>query len=156
MVLLAPPGAHGYSLALRTMLRDAAVPAGYTLTTWGAGAVLLSAQGVPSLSECLSYVVGAALSLAALRAVEGAPHPAPARLPVDAVAAFHAVSAGGATAIAAGAAEAFDGPFAWALAAALATLAFFAISALMLSLGWRIGSRRSGAPTANGFVDAAG
>jgi hypothetical protein len=123
-----------YPRALRAVLGAAAAPAGYTITTWGAGAVLLSAQGVPSLSESLSYVAGAALALAALRATGGSPPSAPDQAPVDAVAGFHAFSASVAVGGAAGVAGVIEGPPAWAIAAASATLTFFVISALGLAL----------------------
>lgn len=42
---------------------------GYTLSVWGAGALLIDAYGVPALEGALAYVFGALVGFAALAAV---------------------------------------------------------------------------------------
>jgi hypothetical protein len=145
----------GYPRALWAMVGAAAAPAGYTITTWGAGAVLLDAQGVPSFLESLLFVTGAASALAARLTGAGAAS-APAATRLDAVATCHPFSAGAAVASAAGVGEILDGPLAWGSGAVLATLAFFMLSALAVSLRSSRTGRTPAASSVHGLGDAAG
>jgi hypothetical protein len=50
-----------YRRRLRVIVGSSAGPYGFTLATWSAGAVLMSAHGIPSLLAILTFIAGAVL-----------------------------------------------------------------------------------------------
>lgn len=50
---------HRYLSGLATVLRDSALPYGYTLTIWSSGMMLTHERGLPSVGEVFLFVVGA-------------------------------------------------------------------------------------------------
>ncbi|HEX2098495.1 MAG TPA: hypothetical protein VHF46_05515 [Rubrobacteraceae bacterium] len=48
-----------YRRRLRVIVGSSAGPYGFTLATWSAGAVLMSAHGIPSLLAILTFIAGA-------------------------------------------------------------------------------------------------
>ena len=53
-----------YRKNLRAIVGSAAAPYGYTLSTWAAGAALISVHGIPKTFAALAFVGGAILGFA--------------------------------------------------------------------------------------------
>ncbi len=53
-----------YRKNLRAAVGSSAGPYGFTLATWGAGAVLMSTHGIPGLLAILTFLAGAVLGFA--------------------------------------------------------------------------------------------
>jgi hypothetical protein len=57
--------------ALRSTLRPAAVPFGYTLVTWTSGGVLIHRHGAPSLLDAYLFLLGALAGFATATLIAG-------------------------------------------------------------------------------------
>lgn len=54
-----PGGGAQFTESLSGLLRFAAIPYGYTLTIWAAGALLIATVGHPDVAELIAFVAGA-------------------------------------------------------------------------------------------------
>ncbi len=110
----------GLRPALRRVTLSAAVPYGFTLATWGSGAVAVAEMGAPGTVDVLLFVAGAIAAFVCLELVaHGGPrvgHPGPTPEHVWTYA--HLVSAGGAVAVTAGLVKVPLGAGDWLLAGA--------------------------------------
>jgi hypothetical protein len=71
-----PPAGHAYRAGLRSAVRAAALPYGFTVTMWSSGQVLIHFHGTPSLGLVALFAAGALLGFGVLRiatAEAGAP-----------------------------------------------------------------------------------
>jgi hypothetical protein len=121
-----------YRRGLASALAGAAVPYGYTLTVWSAGALLIRAHHRPSLADAFLFIVGAAAGFAVLHlAVANVEERVPGvglghvfrrgLIQFGAILGAAGVAAAGATA---------SLPWAWPLASLGATAVYFGIVAL--------------------------
>lgn len=103
---------------------------GYTLSVWGAGALLIDAYGVPALEGAMAYVFGALVGFAALAAVafRGFLEPPDVETADSAlvVSMVHVVSVAGSLTAAAAVVHVVEppGPFAFALVGLCVTVAY--------------------------------
>jgi hypothetical protein len=62
---------RAYLRALSSALRGTALPYGYTLSVWGAGAALISLQGTPGVGNVFMFIGGAMTGYGALKWIAG-------------------------------------------------------------------------------------
>lgn len=129
---------RGYLRALETALHGAGLPYGYAITVWSTGAVLVSAQGRPSIGGVFLFAAGATSAYGGLRflteATEGEAGTQLTRSP-------HLIRAGAihvaAIALAIGAAALIariESIVAWHLATFAATLLYLGVSSIEKAL----------------------
>ena len=132
-----------YVEALGMVVGSAAVPYGYTLTTWSTGALLLHGEGAPDTAEVLLFVLGAIGAFASIGAVARAGLPRQFRgwpKNVVVLGSMHFASIGLALAAVSAASAALDGRLAWMLGSFGATAAFL----LMVAAQTAVAGQRPG------------
>ena len=131
-----PPSA--YLRALETALHGAGLPYGYAITVWSTGAVLVGAQGMPSVGRVFLFAAGAASAYGLLRlltqATEGEAGTQLTRSPhLIRAGAIHVAAIGLAIGAAALIAR-IDSVLAWPLATFAATVLYLGVSSVEKAL----------------------
>lgn len=128
-----------YLGALATVVRRSAIPYGYTITIWTAGAVIEHGHRKPGVSQAYLFLLGAVAGFAvvALIAARGSPHelqaPSGALLRTGAINALALGAALGAAALVA----MMPGTTAWPLGAFSATAVYLLVASMELTLTQR-------------------
>jgi hypothetical protein len=123
-----------YRQALKSVGRGSALPYGYTLTVWCAGAVLMHMHGPPPVGDVFLFLLGGVAGFAAVAAMaRGAPDPPePQAAELLATGSAHFVAVAGAVGAVALIAEIHRG-VAWPLGAFAATLVYLLLATLELT-----------------------
>ena len=127
-----------YLRALETALHGAGLPYGYAITVWSTGAVLIGAQGTPSVGRVFLFAAGAASAYGVLRfltqAAEGEAGTQLTRSPhLIRAGAIHVAAIGLAIGAAALIAR-IESALAWPLATFAATLLYLGVSSVEKAL----------------------
>lgn len=131
--------ARRYLRALATIVRRTAIPYGYTITIWTAGAALEHGHPKPDLGQTYLFLLGAVAGFAAvaLIAARGSPHELEAAsgdlLRTGVINALALAAALGAAALAA----MIPGTSAWPLGSFGATVVYLLVASLELTLAHR-------------------
>ena len=128
-----------YLGALATVVRRSAIPYGYTITIWTAGAVIEHGHTKPGVGQAYLFLLGAVagFGVVALIAARGSPHelqaPSGALLRTGAINAIALGAALGAAALVA----MIPGTAAWPLGALAATAVYLLVASMELTLTHR-------------------
>jgi len=141
------PGKRGMSASYRAAVARVtsilAIPYGFTVTLWSAGALAFARLGPPQVSEVFLFVLGACAGFIGL-AVVGAVHLAPdAPMRVPAIIVFNAFPIVTAAAVAFLPLTALGRPVGYLAASLLATVAYVLCVAALVRIGWAV---RGGGP----------
>lgn len=131
-----------YSESLRSAVAACGAPYGYTLSVWTSGALLISAHGLPSLVDALSFMVGSVAGYALVGTLAFGNLGDPGGDGVGRAPALwgnvHVLSIGGAILASYPASHFLDGYLAWPATGFAATAAYL----LLLAAEFAIATRR--------------